>query len=84
MIPADAIAIITPHGRYERVLRGRRNALPCGHHTAMDEIAWQRNTKTQDAELPGLVCNACMQAWMTAFVAGKERAAGTTPSPVLA
>ena len=75
MIPADAIAIITPHGRYERVLRGRRNALPCGHHTAMDETAWRRNTKTQDGELSDLVCNACMRAWLAAFVAGKERAA---------
>ena len=28
MIPADAIAIVTPHGRYERVLRGRRTSAP--------------------------------------------------------
>ena len=75
MIPTDAIAIVTPHGRYERVLRGRRKVLPCGHHTAMDQIAWHRDTKTRHAELPDLVCNACMRAWVAAFVAGKERAA---------
>lgn len=28
MIPNDAIAIVTPHGRYERVMRGRRTASP--------------------------------------------------------
>ena len=75
MIPADAIATFTPHGRYERVMRGRRTALPCGHHTAMDEIAWQRNAKAHDGEFSDLVCNACMKAWMAAFVAGHERAA---------
>ena len=46
MIPTDAIAIVTPHGRYERALHNRQEALPCGHRTAMDEIAWQRDTKT--------------------------------------
>lgn len=75
MIPADAIAIVTPHGRYERVLRGQKHILACGHHTAMDEIAWQRNAKTQDGELSDLVCNACMKAWIAAFVTGNERAA---------
>ena len=39
MIPIDAIAIVTPRGRYERVLRNRKAVLPCGHRTAMDEIA---------------------------------------------
>jgi hypothetical protein len=39
MIPNDAIAIVTLHGRYERVLRSREQALSCGHATAMDEIA---------------------------------------------
>ena len=76
MIRTDAIAIVTPHGRYERVLRGRRNPLPCGHRTAMDEIAWQRDTKTPDADLPDLVCNACMKGWLTALVsAGRKDAA---------
>ncbi len=75
MIPADAIAIVTPHGRYERVMRGRRIALPCGHHTAMDEIAWQPDTKTPVCRLPNLICHACMRAWVAEFVAGKERAA---------
>ena len=69
MIPVDAIAIVTPHGRYERVMRGRRNALPCGHHTTMDEVAWQRDDQAPDGELPGLVCNACMKAWVAAFAA---------------
>ena len=78
MIPADAIAIVTPHGRYERVLRGRRTALPCGHHTAMNEIAWKRDTKTQDAELPGLVCNACMGAWVAAFAGREQKGDGMT------
>ena len=26
MIPKDAIAIITPHGRYQRFMRGRKDA----------------------------------------------------------
>ena len=72
MIPADTIAIVTPHGRYERVLRGRKHPLACGHHTAMDEIAWRGDTKTQDAELPGLMCNACMKAWLAAFVSKQQ------------
>ena len=75
MIPNDAIAIVTPHGRYERVMRGRRNPLPCGHHTAMDEIAWRRDTTTPDAELPDVMCNACMKGWMEAFVSGSNRTA---------
>ena len=68
MIPTDAIAIVTPHGRYERVMRSRKQVLPCGHRTAMDEIAWQRDTKTQSDELPALVCNRCMKDWMAGFV----------------
>ena len=75
MIPTDAIAIVTPHGRYERVLRGRRTVLPCGHHTAMDEIAWQRDAKTPDDELPDLICNACMRVWMAEFIARGRQAA---------
>ena len=75
MIPTDAIAIVTPHGRYERVMRSRKQVLPCGHRTAMDEIAWQRDTKTQSDELPALVCNRCMKDWMAAFVAGRRRQA---------
>ena len=74
-IPADAIAIVTPHGRYERVLRSRKKVLPCGHRTAMDEIAWQRDAKTQSAELPALVCNRCMKGRMEALVAGGHKAA---------
>ncbi len=76
MIPAYAIAIVTPHGRYERVLRGRKNTLPCGHRTAMDEIAWQRDSKTPGAgELPDLVCNACMKTWVAALASGDNRTA---------
>lgn len=75
MIPTDAIAIVTPHGRYERVLRSRRQALPCGHHTAMDEIAWQQVSKTHESDLPALVCNRCMKGWMAAFVAAGRREA---------
>ena len=73
MIPTDAIAIVTPHGRYERVLCSPKRNLPCGHRTAMDEIAWQRDTKTQSAELPDVVCNRCMKGWMAAFVANGRR-----------
>ena len=72
MIPTDAIAIVTPHGRYERVMRSRKQVLPCGHRTAMDEIAWQRDTKTQSDELPALVCNRCMNDWMVAFVSRRQ------------
>ena len=75
MIPADAIAIVTPHGRYQPVLHGRRNPLPCGHHTAMNEIAWQRDTKTPGGELPELVCHACMKAWVAPFAARGRREA---------
>ena len=77
MIPIDAIAIVTPHGRYERALRNRKEALPCGHRTAMDEIAWQRDTRTPgDDELPSPMCNACMIAYVEAFVAaGHQEAA---------
>lgn len=76
IIPANAIAIITPHGRNERVMRSRRKMLPCGHHTAMDEIAWRRDTKTQDGELPDLVCHACMHAAVREFATNprKEKA----------
>ena len=70
MIPIDAITIVTPHGRYERALRNRKEVLPCDHRTAMDEIAWQRDTKTPgDGELPSPMCNACMIAYVEAFVA---------------
>ena len=41
MIRSDAIAIGTSNGRYQRVLRSQKQELPCGHRTAMDEIAWQ-------------------------------------------
>ena len=75
MIPTDAIAIVTPHGRYERALRSRRQALPCGHHTDIDEIAWQRVSKTGPAELPAPVCNQCMKDWMAAFLAGERKEA---------
>lgn len=75
MIPKNAIAIVTPHGRYQRVMRGRRNVLPCGHQTAMNEIAWQRDTKTPGGELPDLVCNACMKTWVSEFVANGRREA---------
>ena len=76
-IPTDAIAIVTPHGRYERVLRNRQEALPCGHRTVMDEIAWLRDTKTPgDDELPSPMCNAGMIPYVEAFVAaGHQEAA---------
>ena len=68
MIRSDAIAIVSPNGRYERVMRSRKQELPCGHRTAMDEIAWQRDTKAPaDEGLPQVVCNACMNAWVEAF-----------------
>ena len=43
----------------------------------MDEIAWQRDTKTPgDGELPSPMCNACMIAYVEAFVAaGHQEAA---------
>ena len=78
MIPHDAIAIITPHGRYQRVMRGRRQQLICGHHTAMDEIAWERDGINGDADelpvagLPAQVCNPCMKRWMEAFVIASQ------------
>ena len=67
MIRSDAIAIGTSHGRYERVLRSQKKELPCGHRTAMDEIAWQLDTQTPaDEGPPQVVCHACMKAWVAA------------------
>ena len=68
MIRSDAIAIVTSHGRYERVLRSQSQELSCGHRTAMDEIAWQLDTKTPADEglLLQVVCHACMKAWVAA------------------
>ena len=67
MIRSDAIAIVTSNGRYERVMRSQKQELPCGHRTAMDEIAWQLDTQTPADEGPlQVVCNACMNAWVEA------------------
>ena len=67
MIRSDAIAIVTSNGRYERVMRSRKQELPCGHRTAMDEIAWQLDTKAPADEGPlQVVCHACMNAWVAA------------------
>ena len=76
MIPIDAIAVVTPHGRYERIMRSPKETSHCGHRTATNEIAWRRDTKKRaDFEIPHLVCNACMINWMAAFVAGKQKEA---------
>ena len=45
MIPIDAIAVVTPHGRYERIMRSPKETSHCGHRTATNEIAWRRDTK---------------------------------------
>ena len=67
MIRSDAIAIGTSNGRYQRVLRSQQQELPCGHRTAMDEIAWQLDTKTPAHEgVIQVVCHACMKAWVAA------------------
>ena len=67
MIRSDAIAIVTSNGRYERVMRSQKQELPCGHRTAMDEIAWKLDTKTPADEGPlQVVCHACMKAWVAA------------------
>ena len=67
MIRSDAIAIGTSNGRYQRVLRSQKLELPCGHRTAMDEIAWKLDTKTPAHEgMIQLVCHACMKAWVAA------------------
>ena len=74
MMPTDAIAIVTPHGRYERVSRNPKEMLPCGHTTDMYEIAWNGDTKTPaDGELPSLVCNSCMKNWIAALVASVRK-----------
>ena len=67
MIRSDAIAIGTSKGRYERVMRSQKRELPCGHRTAMDEIAWKLDTQTPaDEGPPQVVCHACMNAWVEA------------------
>ena len=51
-------------------MRSRKNPQACDQVTAIDEIAWQRDTKTPEPSLPYLVCDACMKAWVAAFAAG--------------
>ena len=82
MILTDAIAIVTPYGRYERVMRNGKKALQCGHATVMDEIAWQwdgtdcRADEPPAPDLPVELCNACMKAWIMAFIeAGRKTVA---------
>ena len=53
-------------------MRGRKKTLTYGQPTAVDEIAWQRDTKTQHDELPDLVCSLCMRNWV-AFLVGRAR-----------
>ena len=51
-------------------MRSRKNPQACDQVTAIDEIAWRRDTKTPEPSLPYLVCDACMKAWVAAFAAG--------------
>ena len=69
-INSNALALATPHGRYERETLKPGTALDCGHETGAWGIAWRRRPATErgNQPLPPLVCNECLSAWAARFV----------------
>ena len=73
-VNSNALAVATPHGRYERETLKPGTALDCGHETGAWGIAWRRRSATErgNPPLPPLVCNECLSDWIAQFVGAGE------------